>query len=307
MVGHIAPPPGLEVVNLLAAMAAQGPPRNLQAWREQTAGTLLGRTARMHSIPEGLDEKALPRLHGRWRQTSEKQPQLQRLLTPPTEPAKVVVQSMLPPGENIDAQGAELTSTAPRAVVVPSLHQTASTAGRKLSLTSALGFSCESESSHPVSAPTPSGMPMQITPSVDRPTVPSGALDEESDLDAFIFAFTIRVAEGAALGLITSVPWDPSNEGPASHLRIDSIPPGGAVEAWNRQCGSSGAPEKVLLLGDKITSVNHKAGTDAMLREIQSSRLLRLLIVRTPGSAHIKTTSDLPRPVSTSSTSTTSS
>jgi len=100
------------------------------------------------------------------------------------------------------------------------------------------------------------------------------------DVDAFVFGLTLRLADSTELGLTTS------QSGRARDLRIEGVLPGGAAEAWNRQCGSSGAAEKVLLPGDKITSVNDVSGDpQAMLLACSSRRLLRLQIVRVGCSA----------------------
>lgn len=144
-----------------------------------------------------------------------------------------------------------------------------------LSLTSALGLSGDE-------SPTPSVPSSKLVTPTSTPLGVAGGVDEHEDLDAFIFAFTIRVAEGSEFGLVTSAPQEKAGEKVSSYLRIDAISAGGALEAWNRQCGSSGAPEKVLLPGDRITSVNGVDGAEAMRREFSTSRLLRMLVVRTP-------------------------
>lgn len=95
------------------------------------------------------------------------------------------------------------------------------------------------------------------------------------DIDAYIFNLTLRVADGLDLGLTTS------QNGRGSTLRIERVLPGGAAEAWNRQCSSSGAASRVLLVGDRIVSVNDIAGNpQAMVQECSNRRLLRLQVVR---------------------------
>jgi len=123
--------------------------------------------------------------------------------------------------------------------------------------------------------------PAPETPSTSgssgSPSSSSSSTNTE-DVDAFIFGLTLRLADGTELGLTTS------QGGRDCHLRIEGVLPGGAADAWNRQCGSSGAAEKVLLPGDKIVSVNDVAGDpQAMLLECGSRRLLRLQLVRTGG------------------------
>jgi len=108
------------------------------------------------------------------------------------------------------------------------------------------------------------------------PTLARVEEEAEEDADMYVFCLTLRVAEGGELGISASIPSSPS-----FGLVIDDVRTGSAVDAWNRQCGSSGAPEKVLRPGDKIVRVND-VGDDAqaMLLECESSRLLRLQIVR---------------------------
>jgi len=96
--------------------------------------------------------------------------------------------------------------------------------------------------------------------------------------DGFIFAIQLRKAEDCGFGLITS------SIGYDGVLHIDCILPGGAAEAWNRQCGSSGAAEKVLLPGDCIVNVNGIAGNpEEMKVECDNKQLLRLTVVRSDG------------------------
>lgn len=95
--------------------------------------------------------------------------------------------------------------------------------------------------------------------------------------DGFVFSIQLRKAEGVVLGLETVID---AVEG-RDVLCISGISPGGAAEAWNRQCSSSGAAEKVLALGDRIVSVNSLSGTpEEMQRECELHSLLRLMVVR---------------------------
>jgi len=165
---------------------------------------------------------------------------------------------------------------------------------------SPFGGACQPRS--PTAGPSPTAAPLRLAdalgfatsqapapaaPERSQPVEPAAQelKQQDEDLDAFIFGFTIRVAGGTELGLATSVPTDPVSGKDALYLRIDTVLPGGAVDAWNRQCGSSGAPEKVLLAGDKVIRVNTTGDAEAMRREFATSRLLRMVIVRTPSSA----------------------
>jgi len=154
---------------------------------------------------------------------------------------------------------------------------TTSNGSAALSLADALGLDLATQAAPPTAPAIASVKPQSPAVSSTSPIV-----EHDDDIDAFVFGFTIRVAGGTDLGLSTSVPLDTVSGKPVLYLRIDNVLPGGAVEAWNRQCGSSGAPEKVLLAGDKIIRVNHTEDTRGMLAEFETRRLLRMLIVRTP-------------------------
>jgi hypothetical protein len=107
----------------------------------------------------------------------------------------------------------------------------------------------------------------------------SAAQTESEAADGFVFSITLRKVDGCGFGLTTSIG---GHTGCA--LQIDGVLAGGAAEAWNRQCGSSGAAEKVLLPGDSIVSVNGVGGSpQEMKQECESQQLLRLMVVRKDG------------------------
>lgn len=103
-----------------------------------------------------------------------------------------------------------------------------------------------------------------------------------------LFSFSIRRAAGVKLGLEIERGEDECS------LLVKSVRPGGAMDAWNRQCTdawngqctagpSSG---KAVLPGDRIVSVNGKVDCVDMLEEIGGRELLRLAVFRVvPGSA----------------------
>ncbi|CAJ1421937.1 unnamed protein product [Effrenium voratum] len=83
-----------------------------------------------------------------------------------------------------------------------------------------------------------------------------------------IFSFTLRKADGAELGL------NVSHSADDRVLCVEGIREGGAVEAWNRQCGA-GTPfaEKTVLPGDRILSVNKVSyDPNLMLQDALRSR-----------------------------------
>lgn len=93
-----------------------------------------------------------------------------------------------------------------------------------------------------------------------------------------VFTMTLRKADQTELGL---------NVSPIENnkvLYIEGIRPEGAVDAWNRQCAGSAQPEKSILPGDKIVSVNSEQyNADKMLEECKDRQLLKLVIVRGDG------------------------
>lgn len=91
------------------------------------------------------------------------------------------------------------------------------------------------------------------------------------------FTFTLRKADGADLGLNVSHHED------GTALRVESVRPDGAVEAWNRQCAGTAAQEKVVVIGDNIIAVNGIGGDPKkMLDECRDKQLLRITVARGP-------------------------
>ncbi|CAE8632710.1 unnamed protein product [Polarella glacialis] len=144
----------------------------------------------------------------------------------------------------------------------------AASAAAPLCLADALGFGSPKKAppQEPRSAPqtpAPKTPPSRVfPPSPPRHAAPSQLDFEEAAVDAFIFGLTLRVAQAADLGLSMSASG-------LSVLRIDSIQTGSAAEAWNRQCSSSGSPDRVLRSGDQIVSVNDIGGD---VQEFQCTR-----------------------------------
>jgi len=101
------------------------------------------------------------------------------------------------------------------------------------------------------------------------------------DMSDFMFSFTISVADGLDVGL------EATHQEQGSALRVESVRPSSAVDAWNRQCVTGGSPEKAVVPGDRIVSVNSHAYDSArMLRELcRCGTVLRITIVRVSGDA----------------------
>lgn len=89
------------------------------------------------------------------------------------------------------------------------------------------------------------------------------------------FSFALRKADGVALGL--DLRPDKTHK-----LRVHSIDPDGAVEAWNKQCSGGPAAGKAIAVGDFIVGVNGIESVDGILRECSEKQLLRLHILRRP-------------------------
>jgi hypothetical protein len=302
----------VDAVAACATLTAHGKQQGLQDQHPQPGPMLLGRA--LMGAPPGLDKKVVPQAHGQWRKAVDKQRWQMEGSHAQKEAQEITVASQTPHGVSdlprqqssslmgqqhppiSSAHGAQglqshtrpvtaQTTSAHAAPVTATSTTTNLTAAAPLSLADALGFGGNPGDNATASAPSPlaSSKPSAAVAAQSASVTPCSVLEQEQDdeVDAFIFAFTIRVAGGATLGIATSVP-----EQHAPYLRIDSVMPGGAVEAWNRQCGSSGAPEKVLLAGDKIVRVNTSENPEAMLHECETCRLLRMLIVRTPIPCH---------------------
>lgn len=89
-----------------------------------------------------------------------------------------------------------------------------------------------------------------------------------------IFGFTLRVASGVEVGLDIAF-----NEG-ENELHVKGIVPGGAIEAWNRQCAGGPAAGKAVAPSDKVVQVNSAIDVQGMLKQFKEQTLLRFTIVR---------------------------
>lgn len=115
----------------------------------------------------------------------------------------------------------------------------------------------------------------RFVPIATRGQKANSVCEQEETADAYIFALTLRVAETFELGLCLSPQ--------GSVLRVQSILPHSAVEAWNEQCVSNKAPERMLKPGDQIVSVNDVADdVQAMIDECRR-KLLKMQVLRTAG------------------------
>jgi len=89
-----------------------------------------------------------------------------------------------------------------------------------------------------------------------------------------IFGFTLRLASGVEVGLDIAF-----SEG--EHvLHVKGVVPGGAIEAWNRQCVGGPAAGKALAPSDKVVQVNSATDVPGMLKQFKEQTLLRFTVVR---------------------------
>eukprot|EP00746_Dinoflagellata_sp_MGD_P035118 gnl/MRDRNA2_/MRDRNA2_183937_c0_seq1.p1 gnl/MRDRNA2_/MRDRNA2_183937_c0~~gnl/MRDRNA2_/MRDRNA2_183937_c0_seq1.p1 ORF type:complete len:458 (+),score=121.20 gnl/MRDRNA2_/MRDRNA2_183937_c0_seq1:86-1375(+) len=115
------------------------------------------------------------------------------------------------------------------------------------------------------------------TPSQPKSTGSPNSDGSVKDKNNITFSFTLRKADGASLGL------DVSHNNSTKDLHVCNVLPGGAVDAWNRQC-ANGQPERAVLKGDRIVSVNSVSGCGkSMLEECKNNQLLKLTLVRGKG------------------------
>jgi len=92
---------------------------------------------------------------------------------------------------------------------------------------------------------------------------------------AVSFTFTLRLADEHGLGL------ELAPLGVAPFLTVQKVLPGGAMEAWNKQCLENDALNpKAVRPGDSIVSVNGHAECLAMLRQCRERQLLKITIAR---------------------------
>uniref|UniRef100_A0A7S4Q6E1 PDZ domain-containing protein n=1 Tax=Alexandrium monilatum TaxID=311494 RepID=A0A7S4Q6E1_9DINO len=91
------------------------------------------------------------------------------------------------------------------------------------------------------------------------------------------FGFTLRLADGVALGLELSY----RESGADNALQVLAIKPGGAIDSWNRLCvGGPSAGKEPVAVGDRVVAINGMQEPEAMLQECRTKQLLRLSVVR---------------------------
>jgi len=168
------------------------------------------------------------------------------------------------------AGGGDGFAPLPEVPAFPFPSQPQRTGGAPLSLAEALG----SRSKTPQSQPTPLSLASSLPhgPSLEAVAQCYGGTCASS---GSVFSFTIRKADETDLGL------NVSHHQHDKVLFVEGVRAEGAVDAWNRQCVGGAFPEKAVIPGDKIISVNNVAyDPEKMLEECKERRLLRLTIAR---------------------------
>eukprot|EP00927_Polykrikos_kofoidii_P004234 TRINITY_DN11683_c0_g1_i1.p1 TRINITY_DN11683_c0_g1~~TRINITY_DN11683_c0_g1_i1.p1 ORF type:complete len:289 (+),score=55.92 TRINITY_DN11683_c0_g1_i1:54-920(+) len=115
-----------------------------------------------------------------------------------------------------------------------------------------------------------------------QPQVPTSTSD-------FSFTITLRKADGFKLGLTLS------HDELGKELLVEDVTSGGAIDAWNRQCGdeddSGAGPSRAVMSGDRIVAVNGCTNdAQAMLSACSTKALLRISFVRSVSSPPSKST-----------------
>jgi len=88
------------------------------------------------------------------------------------------------------------------------------------------------------------------------------------------FGFTLRVADTVGLGL------DIVRLDVHQLLLVQAVLPGGAIEAWNKQCLDGPSAAKAVQGGDAIVSINGKTNCEEMLEQCRGNMLLKMVFVR---------------------------
>lgn len=90
------------------------------------------------------------------------------------------------------------------------------------------------------------------------------------------FTLTLRRADNVPLGL------DVRGDTEGVCLVVDAVRPGGAVEAWNRQCAGD---SREVRAGDRIIMINSAEDADTMREECLTKHLLRVTVQRGPSAS----------------------
>merc|ERR1711862_53852 len=102
----------------------------------------------------------------------------------------------------------------------------------------------------------------------------STSVSPAKTLEVPTFSLTLRRADNVPLGLNVR-----GQEGDR-RLTIEAVRPGGAVEAWNRQCSGE---SRSIRPGDKVVAINNAEDAASMRVECLNKRLLKMTVQRGAG------------------------
>jgi len=149
----------------------------------------------------------------------------------------------------------------------PKHETTAATAAAASSAGTERTLSVESDNSEkPTQASGSSEKPRQDWVTISRPKETKQAMSTFPT-----FTLTLRRADSVPLGL------DVTGETGGECLTVQAVRPGGAVEAWNRQCPGE---MREIRAGDRIICINDMEDANAMREECVTKHLLKMTVVR---------------------------
>lgn len=126
----------------------------------------------------------------------------------------------------------------------------------------------------PTGRVTPKRSSLMASPTPFKSPLPQPSPFVICETGGCFFSFTLRKADGVALGLHMTRTED------NKAWCVDGVGAGTAVDAWNRQCNGSSTADKAVLVGDKLLSVNGRTDCDGMLEECKLKALLKFVITR---------------------------
>jgi len=123
---------------------------------------------------------------------------------------------------------------------------------------------------------TPRKTPQQTPQPAWQPTTPQAPPPSPFFKfgDSLLFTFTLRLADGIQLGL--EINRDEHNQ----ELVVKKVIPGGAAEAWNRQCFAGPFSSKAVVPTDRIVGINGRSDITGMMEECRLVQLLKIFVVR---------------------------
>lgn len=112
---------------------------------------------------------------------------------------------------------------------------------------------------------SPDIMETEAAPAATAAPPASGTLPVDT------FNLTLRRADNVPLGL------ELHPGGPGDGQLVEAVHPGGAIEAWNRQCAGD---TREIRVGDRIVSINGHEDPESMWEECRTKQLIRMTVLR---------------------------